>query len=242
MKAEPSAARDDQANNQHKKNKSRPDEQFGESPQGGSNDGGASGSFDCNICLELAQDPVVTLCGHLFCWPCIYRWLKMRAFSQECPVCKASIVEENLIPLYGRGKIGSTDPRKKPVTGIDIPERPAGHRPGTARPQSGNPQHPRSFNLTGGHHTHISPGPPPNITLSAGFGLFPSLFGYQIHGFHDHGTFLGGPGTAYGVAGGIQGNNTHVPQPGRSDQRQDIFLYRLFLFLACFAFACLLLF
>jgi len=29
----------------------------------GSGDGG---SFDCNICLELAQDPVVTLCGHLF--------------------------------------------------------------------------------------------------------------------------------------------------------------------------------
>ena len=30
-------------------------------------------AFECNICLELAQDPVVTLCGHLYCWPCLYR-------------------------------------------------------------------------------------------------------------------------------------------------------------------------
>ncbi|CAH8279553.1 unnamed protein product [Arabidopsis lyrata] len=28
-----------------------------------------SGCFDCNICLETAHDPVVTLCGHLYCWP-----------------------------------------------------------------------------------------------------------------------------------------------------------------------------
>ena len=30
-------------------------------------------AFACNICLELARDPVVTLCGHLHCWPCLYR-------------------------------------------------------------------------------------------------------------------------------------------------------------------------
>lgn len=25
------------------------------------------------VCLELAHDPVVTICGHLHCWPCLYR-------------------------------------------------------------------------------------------------------------------------------------------------------------------------
>ncbi|KAL2523578.1 E3 ubiquitin-protein ligase RMA1 [Abeliophyllum distichum] len=36
-----------------------------------------TGCFDCNICLDSAHDPVVTLCGHLYCWPCIYKWLQL---------------------------------------------------------------------------------------------------------------------------------------------------------------------
>jgi E3 ubiquitin-protein ligase RNF5 len=40
-----------------------------------------SSAFECNICYELAQSPVVTPCGHLYCWPCLYRfvWLPMVA-------------------------------------------------------------------------------------------------------------------------------------------------------------------
>ena len=30
-------------------------------------------AYECNICLELAKEPVVTLCGHLYCWSCLYR-------------------------------------------------------------------------------------------------------------------------------------------------------------------------
>ncbi len=32
-----------------------------------------SSAFECNICYDLAQSPVVTMCGHLYCWPCLYR-------------------------------------------------------------------------------------------------------------------------------------------------------------------------
>ena len=30
-------------------------------------------AFECNICYDVAEAPVVTLCGHLYCWPCRYR-------------------------------------------------------------------------------------------------------------------------------------------------------------------------
>jgi hypothetical protein len=29
--------------------------------------------FECNICLEIPNEPVVTKCGHLYCWTCIYQ-------------------------------------------------------------------------------------------------------------------------------------------------------------------------
>lgn len=34
------------------------------------------GAFECNICLDVATDPVVTQCGHLYCWPCIYKYVR----------------------------------------------------------------------------------------------------------------------------------------------------------------------
>ncbi|KAA8518284.1 hypothetical protein F0562_015833 [Nyssa sinensis] len=58
--------------------------------------------FDCNICLDLARDPVVTCCGHLFCWPCLYRWLHVHSDAKECPVCKGEVIVKNVTPIYGR--------------------------------------------------------------------------------------------------------------------------------------------
>ncbi|XP_038975143.1 E3 ubiquitin-protein ligase RMA1-like [Phoenix dactylifera] len=85
----------------------------------------ANGCFDCNICLDFAVDPVVTLCGHLYCWPCIYKWLQQAesASQQRCPVCKATITENTLVPLYGRGR--ST---KKTHQSHEIPCRPSVQR------------------------------------------------------------------------------------------------------------------
>lgn len=89
--------------------------------------------FECNICLELVQDPVVTLCGHLFCWPCIYRWINFNETSLEnpvnpnplCPVCKSEVSDKTVIPLYGRGQ--STDTPKDKLSHL-IPQRPPSPR------------------------------------------------------------------------------------------------------------------
>lgn len=91
-----------------------------------------SNGFDCNICLDCVQDPVVTLCGHLFCWPCIYKWLHFHNLpneengehqSPQCPVCKTEISQSSLVPLYGRGE--AAKPSSKDV-GSMIPQRPHG--------------------------------------------------------------------------------------------------------------------
>eukprot|EP00076_Gallus_gallus_P012588 XP_015130813.1 E3 ubiquitin-protein ligase RNF185 isoform X1 [Gallus gallus] len=80
-------------------------------------------TFECNICLDTAKDAVISLCGHLFCWPCLHQWLETRPNRQVCPVCKAGISRDKVIPLYGRGSTGQQDPREK------TPPRPQGQRP-----------------------------------------------------------------------------------------------------------------
>lgn len=59
-------------------------------------------NFECNICFQNANEAVVTCCGHLFCWPCLYRWLHVHSSHKECPVCKGSIAECSITPIYGR--------------------------------------------------------------------------------------------------------------------------------------------
>ncbi|XP_057422023.1 E3 ubiquitin-protein ligase RMA1H1-like [Lotus japonicus] len=86
------------------------------------------GGFDCNICLEFAHEPVVTLCGHLYCWPCIYKWLYVQSASlapdepPQCPVCKDGISHTTMVPLYGRGPSDSN--LKVQHKDVLIPPRP----------------------------------------------------------------------------------------------------------------------
>lgn len=66
-------------------------------------------SYTCTVCLDTATQPVVTKCGHLFCWPCLHQW----ASSQEretggrlipCPVCKGGLDVHrsgDVIPICG---------------------------------------------------------------------------------------------------------------------------------------------
>ncbi|GAV63970.1 zf-C3HC4_2 domain-containing protein [Cephalotus follicularis] len=90
--------------------------------KGSGNDGSF---FDCNICLDLAMDPVVTCCGHLFCWPCLYRWLNVHSDAKECPVCKGEVTIKNVTPIYGRGN-NTREPEED--TSLKIPLRPHARR------------------------------------------------------------------------------------------------------------------
>ncbi|KAJ6774494.1 RING ZINC FINGER PROTEIN-RELATED [Salix purpurea] len=166
-----------------------------ESSSFSSNNGNDAGDFECNICFELAQDPIVTLCGHLFCWPCLYRWLHHHSHSHECPVCKAIIQEEKLVPLYGRGKT-QADPRSKSYPGVDIPSRPSGQRPETAPPPDANALPNFGFGMAGGF---MPPAPTrfqgfPDATVYGTTSGFP----YGVHGFHGYHTRRFPPATTRG--------------------------------------------
>lgn len=90
----------------------------------------SAANFECNICLDVACEPVVTVCGHLFCWPCIYLWLHRYSTSKECPVCKGEVfTDKNIIPIYGRGVNPQIPKISNPNLNEDaLPPRPRARR------------------------------------------------------------------------------------------------------------------
>lgn len=52
----------------------------------------------CNHSLYILQDPVVTLCGHLFCWPCLYRWGLLEEICMSISLSDTEILGQN---IYG---------------------------------------------------------------------------------------------------------------------------------------------
>lgn len=48
---------------------------------------------------------------NIYSWPCLHQWLETRPNRQVCPVCKAAISKEKVVPLYGRGSTKQEDPR-----------------------------------------------------------------------------------------------------------------------------------
>lgn len=44
-------------------------------------------------------------------WPCLHQWLETRPNKQTCPVCKAGISKDQVVPIYGRGSTDNKDPR-----------------------------------------------------------------------------------------------------------------------------------
>lgn len=100
--------------------------------EGGDGDDESGGFFDCNICLEMARDPILTCCGHLFCWCCFYQLSYVDSTAKECPVCKGEVTDSSITPIYGNGK---EQPVLKLESGVKIPPRPRARRVESIRQQ-----------------------------------------------------------------------------------------------------------
>lgn len=98
----------------------------------GGGDDESGGFFDCNICLEMARDPILTCCGHLFCWSCFYQLSYVDSSAKECPVCKGEVTDSSITPIYGNGK---NQPILKLESGVKIPPRPRARRVESIRQQ-----------------------------------------------------------------------------------------------------------
>uniref|UniRef100_A0A803Q6N3 E3 ubiquitin-protein ligase RMA n=1 Tax=Cannabis sativa TaxID=3483 RepID=A0A803Q6N3_CANSA len=222
-------------------------------------DNNPSAGFDCNICLDTVHDPVVTLCGHLYCWPCIYKWLNFESVSSEnqepqpqpqpqCPVCKAEVSQSSLVPLYGRGKTTTPSKGKAPNLGIVIPRRPLGPfcgvdspRTTSTSPYMSNPQvyqrdYPNQNSLYRGGYTSpmLSPGSTVANLLDPNVGIFGEVvysrvFGNSITNLYTY-------PNSYHLVGNAS------PRIRRLVMQADRSLSRISFFLFCCVVLCLLLF
>jgi len=92
--------------------------------------------FECNICFDVANEPVVTTCGHLYwwflhSWKCVYDWLASNRQNFTCPVCNSGISADSLIPVFIR--------EESPDRRADLPQRPQPQRQGPVSNPRFNP-------------------------------------------------------------------------------------------------------
>ncbi|KAF5458449.1 hypothetical protein F2P56_022476 [Juglans regia] len=209
-----------------------------------------SDGFDCNICLETVQDPVVTLCGHLYCWPCIYKWLHFQSEScedqdqqqQQCPVCKAEISQTSLVPLYGKGQKTKLSKGKAPSLGIVIPRRPLGPVSGFDTPRSTQQFYQENYSYQGqqyhpnsDHYNTFSMLNPADTTANM-FDSRIGVFGEMVYArvFKNTVTNVYTYPNSYHLSGSSSPRvRRHVMQAAKS-------LNRICFFIFCFSILCLL--
>lgn len=91
------------------------------------------GSFyDCNLCFDMAKDPVLTCCGHMFCWLCFYLLPYVYSTIKECPVCTGEVSDNAVIPIYSNGSVEHVS---EVECGLKIPPRPKARRVESFRQQ-----------------------------------------------------------------------------------------------------------
>ncbi|KAG0500683.1 hypothetical protein HPP92_000755 [Vanilla planifolia] len=158
-------------------------------------------------------------------WSSLLLALPLTMAPRACPVCKAIVEEDKLVPIYGRGK-ASADPRKADP-GVSIPNRPAGQRPqplDMSQFANAIPWFMGGIPLIGATLG--------NYTFSAAIGGLIPLLGFQVHGFPDA-TAYGPAATGFphgfhphGFHGGRAHNyDRHAPQ----EQQSDVYLKVLLL-------------
>lgn len=195
-----------------------------------------SGGFDCNICLDVVRDPVVTFCGHLYCWPCIYKWIQFQPISSQnsdhqkpqCPVCKAEISQNTLIPLYGPGQLTKPSEDDVPCKGVVIPQRPICGSHMTMETTNSLPSQQLHQPHSGGYMAS-----PPMLSL----GGTTTNVSHPMLGEVVYARMFG---NAYPNSYNLAGNTSLRMR--RQLQRADRSLGRLYFFLFCCVLACLLLF
>ncbi|XP_047174920.1 E3 ubiquitin-protein ligase RMA1H1-like [Vigna umbellata] len=206
----------------------------------------SNGCFDCNICLDFAHDPVVTLCGHLYCWPCIYKWLLVQhdslttAERPQCPVCKAVISNSTMVPLYGRGH---STAEGKTSCDVLIPPRPpascaqvlvaAPPRRGQRLPYR-NPYQGHYFSSRPYQEEDATP-----QTLSLGSHHYPvtGMFGEMIYS-----RVFGNPENLYAYPNSYQFMGSSTTRLRRQEMQAHKSLNRISIFLFCCFLICLLVF
>lgn len=206
-----------------------------------------SACFDCNICLDFARDPVVTLCGHLYCWPCIYKWFHFQSDSlssderPQCPVCKAEISQTDLVPLYGRGEtLPESEPENKLT--LKVPPRPSAFGPlslSNSFNPSQQPPHPNAYDPYASYLNSSSP-PSFNHGNNTSVGVFHPVVG--MLGEMVYARVFGNSESLYTYPNSYHLVANSSPRLRRREMQADKSLNRISLFLFCCFLLCLLLF
>ncbi|CAN4099408.1 unnamed protein product [Withania somnifera] len=80
----------------------------------------------------MAKEPILTCCGHLYCWPCLYQLPYVDSTTKECPVCKGEVADGNVSRIYGNGDSESITELK---SDLKIPPWPKARRVESVRQQ-----------------------------------------------------------------------------------------------------------
>ncbi|KAJ6817842.1 E3 ubiquitin-protein ligase RMA3-like [Iris pallida] len=198
--------------------------------------------FDCSICLDAAVDPVVTLCGHLYCWPCIYKWMQAETSSpqsrpQQCPVCKAPVSERALVPIFGRGSL-PTDPKGPHQSRLDVPKRPNATRDAVASMMEGQQRPPgvqRPQLQYGGHYTASQWGAGVFSSTATAGGVLQGLAAVAVHPLMSRSNYSMRPYQ-------LDTSGYRSPRERRQEMRVEESLHQIWIFLFCGAVLCLLFF